>query len=426
MNILKIISLLLFFFLSTSFLSVSFEANWRLVTYFFAIISFSFISIFIFIYKNKILNKSYFMIIKNYYYAVIISTFLGFLIIYIYDNSIYSFKEIDMYGRFFNLILYSILSWFIVSLSFYNQNFFNPRKIAFFYAFGCFLLILTGYWQALSLYLGVGSFPFETRSMIHGVGKSEYEIEGRLTGVAAEPSYFVPFVLDFMILSLIIFKKNILKFLFFCIAAFVLILSFSPSGYVSAIGSLTLAVLFIANFKSKKYIYLLSSMLMLLTIFLLTMVDKLRNINYVLGRLYSISEDTRFLTIYEALNVFFSSNVLVILFGYGVTNFKFASMHTNYSQFETSNNIFVDVLVELGLVGLFFIFFMFFKLYCLIRKSAISVMQRFVCYALFFDLLVTGMVRADYATSRFFIIIALIFLLAKFDINNKGVYKYEY
>lgn len=425
MNILKIISLLLFFFLSTSFLSVSFEANWRLVTYFFAIISFSFISIFIFIYKNKILNKSYFMIIKNYYYAVIISTFLGFLIIYIYDNSIYSFKEIDMYGRFFNLILYSILSWFIVSLSFYNQNFFNPRKIAFFYAFGCFLLILTGYWQALSLYLGVGSFPFETRSHAHSAVGSDYVIEGRLTGIASEPSFFVPFVLDFMILSLIIFQKNLFKFIFFCIAAFVLFLSFSPSGYVSAIGSLVFPFLFIKNFKSKKYIYFLSSVLVLLTIFLITMSHKLKNINYVLERLSNFGEDTRFLTIYETLNVFFSSNILTILFGYGVTNFKFASMYTNYGEFETSNNIFADVLVELGIVGLLFILTMFLKLYYLIRKSSVSVIQRFVCYALFFDLLITGMVRADYASSRFFIIMTLIFLLANFDIN-KSIHKNEY
>lgn len=416
MNVLKIISLLLFFFLSSSFLSVSFESTWRFVPYFFAIISFSFISIFI--YKKKILEKSFFMIIKNYYLAVIISTFLGFLIIYIYDNSIYSFKEIDMYGRFFNIILYSILSWFIVSLSFYNKHFFNPKKIAIFYAVGCFLLILTGYWQALSLYLGIGSFPFETRSMVHGVGKSDYEIEGRLTGIASEPSYFVPFVLDFMILSLIIFTKNFLKLIFFCIAAFVLLLSFSPSGYMSAIGALLFSVFFIANFKSKKYIYLLSSILIFFTIFFLIMWDKLANVNYVLGRLYSLNEDPRFLTIYETLNIFFNSNVLTILFGYGATNFKFASMQTSYSQFETSNNIFADVLIELGMVGLIFILIMFLRLYFLIRKSSVSVIQKFVCYALFFDLLITGLVRADYATSRFFIIITLIFLLAKFDVKS--------
>lgn len=416
MNVLKIISLLLFFFLSSSFLSVSFESTWRFVPYFFAIISFSFISIFI--YKKKILEKSFFMIIKNYYLAVIISTFLGFLIIYIYDNSIYSFKEVDMYGRFFNIILYSILSWFIVSLSFYNKHFFNPKKIAIFYAVGCFLLILTGYWQALSLYLGIGSFPFETRSMVHGVGKSDYEIEGRLTGIASEPSYFVPFVLDFMILSLIIFTKNFLKLIFFCIAAFVLLLSFSPSGYMSAIGALLFSVFFIANFKSKKYIYLLSSILIFFTIFFLIMWDKLANVNYVLGRLYSLNEDPRFLTIYETLNIFFNSNVLTILFGYGATNFKFASMQTSYSQFETSNNIFADVLIELGMVGLIFILIMFLRLYFLIRKSSVSVIQKFVCYALFFDLLITGLVRADYATSRFFIIITLIFLLAKFDVKS--------
>jgi len=360
------------------------------------------------------------MIIKNYYLAVIISTFFGFLIIYIYDNSIYSFKEIDMYGRFFNIILYSILSWFIVSLSFYNKHFFNPRKIAIFYAFGCFLLILTGYWQALSLYLGVGSFPFETRSMVHGVGKSDYEIEGRLTGIAAEPSFFVPFVLDFMILSLIIFKKNITKFIFFGLATLILFLSFSPSGYVSAFGSLVLSLLLIANFKSKKYIYFMSVLFLSLGLLALTTLDKFKNVGYIIGRLGQINEDPRFLTIYESLSIFFNSNFLTILFGYGVTNFKFASMHTNYSQLETSNNIFADILVEVGVVGLLLILTMFLKLFILIRNSTIYPIQKFVCYALFFDLLITGMVRADYATSRFFIIIALIFLLSKFNVDNEG------
>lgn len=414
MNILKVISLLLFLFLSTSFLAVSFDLNWRLINYFFASISFCFISFFIF--KKNILEKSFFKIMNNYYFAIILSTFFGFLLVYILDSSIFPFIEINMYGRFLNVTLFSTLSWFIVSLSFYDRSLFNPQKIAFFYSIGCFLLILTGYWQALSLYLGIGSFPFETRSMVHGVGKSDYEIEGRITGIAAEPSFFVPFVLDFMIMSLIIFNKNITKFIFFSIAAFILFLSFSPSGYMSAFGSLILALLFVANFKSKIYIYILSLLLGSFLLFILTMLDKFKNIGYVLGRLTQINDDPRFLTIYEVINIFFNSNVLTILFGYGVTNFKFASMHTNYSQFGTSNNIYTDILIELGVVGLLLILTMFIKLFILIRKASIDPLQKFVCYALFFDLLITGLVRADYATSRFFIIIALIFLFSKTEV----------
>lgn len=417
MNILKIISLLLFFFLSSSFLAVSFDGNWRLINYFFALISFCFISVFVF--KKNILEKSFFKIINNYYYAIILSTFLGFLFVYILDSSIFPFKEINMYGRFLNVTLFSILSWFIVCLSFYDKSFFSPQKIAFFYSIGCFLLILTGYWQALSLYLGVGSFPFETRSMVHGIGKSDYEIEGRITGIAAEPSFFVPFVLDFMIISLIIFKKNITKFIFFSIAAFILFLSFSPSGYISAFGSLILALIFVANFKSKIYIYIYSILMGSFILFILTMLDKFKNIGYVLGRLAQINEDPRFLTIYEVINIFFNSNVLTILFGYGVTNFKFASMYTNYSQFETSNNIYTDILIELGIVGLLLILTMFTKLFILIRKATINPLQKFVCYALFFDLLITGLVRADYATSRFFIIIVLIFLFSKTEVITR-------
>lgn len=409
------ISYLLFFFMSTSFLMVAIEPAFSIVHYSFALLSFIFLSLF-FIIKNNVLHKKFFELISGYYIAIIVSTILGFILVYVLDGSVYTLKDVNMYGRIANIILFSFLSLFIVSLSYYDKKKFSPRKMVLFYAVGCFVLILTGYWQAASLYLGMGSFPFETRSMVHGVGKTDYDIEGRLTGIAAEPSYFVPFVLDFMILSLFVFKRNVVKIIFFTISTLILILSFSPSGYMSAVGSLALALLLVANIKDKKYIYFLSLILSFSALFIIFMFDKIGNIGYVLGRLENITEDVRFLTIYETLNVFFNSNILTILFGYGLTNFKFASLHTNYSQLETSNNIFADILVELGVVGLFFVLGVFVKLFILIKKSTVPVLQRFVCYALFFDLLITGLVRADYATSRFFIIIALIFLISKLNV----------
>ncbi len=411
------ISLLLFCFLSTSFLAVSFDGNSRLINYFFALICFSFISVFI--YKKGILDKSFFAIINNYYLAIFLSTFFGFLAVYILDSTIFSFKDINMYGRILNVILFSFLSWFIISLCAYDDKYFYPKKIAIFYAVGCFLLILTGYWQALSIYLGIGSFPFETRSMVHGVGKSDYDIQGRLTGIASEPSFFVPFVLDFMILSLIIFKTNINKFLFFCFGALVLLLSFSPSGYVSAIGSLGLALILVANFKNKTYVTFVSIFLVGSLFFIVNALDKFKNIGYVLGRLENIGEDVRFQTIFEVMDTFLNSNILTILFGYGVTNFKFAALHTNYSIFETSNNVLVDVVVEMGIVGLCLFLGIFLKLFLLIKRSSTDLLQKFICYALFFDLLITGMVRADYASSRFFILIALIVLFSKYNLNKK-------
>lgn len=411
------ISLLLLCFLSTSFLAVSFDGNSRLINYFFAIIVFVFV--FVFVYKKNILDRSFFIIINNYYLAIFLSTLFGFLVVYVLDSTIFSFKDVNMYGRILNVILFSFLAWFIVSLCAYDDKHFYPKKMAAFYAVGCFLLILTGYWQALSIYLGIGSFPFETRSMVHGVGKSDYDIQGRLTGIASEPSFFVPFVLDFMILSLIIFKKNINKLIFFCFGALVLLLSFSPSGYVSAIGSLGLALILVANFKNKTYVTFVSIFLVASLFFIVTALDKFKNIGYVIGRLENIGEDVRFKTIFEVMDTFLNSNILTVLFGYGVTNFKFAALNTNYSIFETSNNVLVDVLVEMGIVGLCLFLGIFFKLFLLIKKSPTDLLQKFICYALFFDLLITGMVRADYASSRFFIIIALIVLFSKYNLNKK-------
>lgn len=404
-----------FFYLTTSFFSVSIEPIFIYVNYFFA--GLLFIISIPYFFKSNLLNYQFLKLLSFYYLAATFSIAFGFVFLYVYDFEKIAFIDINLYGRIFNIVLFSLLSWIIVSLCAYKK-YLNVKKVIFFYSIGCGLLVVTGYWQSLSLYLGIGSFPFETRSWVHGFNKSEYDIEARLTGIAAEPSYFVPFVLDFMILSLLAFKKRSFSILAFIFGAFIMVLSFSPSGYASTLLAFLLAMLFFIKPNSKITKYLLIIILFIPFIFIF-FVDKFRNIGYVIERLSSLSEDGRFRSIYETLVVFFDSNVISLMFGYGATNFIVASQYTNYSFLMTSNNLFADILVETGIIGLGLILCFLLKLFIEIYTSKIDDYQKFLTYALFFDLLATSMIRADYSTSRFFIVIAIIFLLSKYEVYKR-------
>ncbi|WP_161595259.1 O-antigen ligase family protein [Acinetobacter haemolyticus] len=400
----------------TSFLSVSIESLFIFINYFFAGIFLLFSAPFFI--KNKIFNYDFFKILSFYYISALMSVFLGFIYLYIFEDWRLNFFDISMYGRIFNVVLFSVLSWVIVSLCNY-RGYLKVRDVVIFYSIGCAILILTGYWQSLSLYWGIGSFPFETRSWVHGFNKGDYDIEARLTGIAAEPSYFVPFVLDFLILSLIAFKSKSIKITAFIFGACVMILSFSPSGYACTLIAFSLAAILVSkpNIKTFKY---LSAFLVVVFVVMVMLLDKVKNVGYVVERLTNLSQDGRFRSIYDTLMVFFDSSFINLMFGYGITNFKVASQYTNYSFLQTSNNLFADVLVEMGFVGLFLMSLLFFNLFIRIFLSARNNYQKFIAYALLFDLIATSMIRADYSTSRFFIMICLIFLLSKYDVYKRA------
>lgn len=408
-----------FFYLTTSFLSVSIEPSFMYLNYLFAGVLFL-ISIPYF-FKNNFVNYQFLRLLSLYYLAALFSIFFGFVALYVLEFEKIAFFDIELYGRIFNVILFSILSLSIVSLCDY-KNYLTVRLVLLCYCVGCALLILTGYWQALSLYLGIGTFPFETRNWVHGFNKTDYDIEARLTGIAAEPSYFVPFVLDFIILSLIVFKSRSLKIIAFTFGIFAMMLSFSPSGYASTFLAFFLAMLFFVRPNSRTIKYLVA-FIITMPFLLLLLISKVKNLGYVFDRLSNLSADGRFKSIYETLMQFFDSNIINLLFGYGVTNFKVATQYTDYSALMTSNNLFADVLVEMGVVGFALIVILLSSLFFSIYKSSINNFQKFLTYALFFDLLSTSMIRADYSTSRFFIIIAIIFLLSKYDIYKKRVVK---
>lgn len=413
----RLIIFFLFLYLITVTFTVSENIFFIYIHYLFSLLLFIVFSInFLF---RGVLDFGFVKILNFYYLGLFLSLIFGFLFNYLFFNYYYNFKELSMYGRFVNIFLFSFLAIFIVSYF----SYFNKEKIFFnFYFFSCFIILISGCWQAISLYLGYFPFPLETRSHIHGVGKEGYEIAGRLTGYAAEPSYFVPFILDFLILSLFVFEKKIYKFLGVSIGLIVMILTFSPSGYLMFIGSFILAFIFIVKLNSKFFLRILFFISMFVGFIIYKFSEKFLNLGYVFVRLSSFFEDTRFKTTVDILDIFFQSNLVAILFGFGPSNYKFVSKYSKFSYFETSNNTYIDILVEFGMIGLLLFLAMFLYLFLYIRKSHIDIFSKFICYALFFNLLIGGIVRADYASSRFFMLIAIIYLIIgfrkKFFIKN--------
>lgn len=149
--------------------------------------------------------------------------------------NINDYNEISYLGRILNLLFLTAFIFALYNVSSMGEQFYKPIK---FYWYGTALLALTGIWQLLSFY-NLLLFPFETRTNLHSVSGLE-AIAGRLTGIAGEPSYFVAFIVDFLILSfLFLYHKKKFFIFFVLISACCLYFAYSPAGYIILLLSLT-------------------------------------------------------------------------------------------------------------------------------------------------------------------------------------------
>ncbi|MCI5179905.1 MAG: hypothetical protein D3911_11420 [Candidatus Electrothrix sp. AW3_4] len=322
----------------------------------------------------------------------------------------FDYNQIDYSGRILNLFFLTAFIFALHNIFFREEQYHIPIK---FYWYGTTLLALTGIWQLLSFY-SILPFPFETRSYVHTV-KVE-TIAGRLTGMAAEPSYFVAFIADFMGLSFFILRsrKNIL-YLYLFISIICLYYAFSPSGYIILICSVTCP--FFSMFlhkKTGKYLMALGPILFIGAIYFIQSDGGF----YFLERLKIADENSRYLMLTMPFNLIFNSNLTTAIFGYGIKSYSIIGPSMDFAS--TSNNIFADTLCESGILGFLSLLAFFIYIYYSILKSIkISYTQKYIALFLFFDLLSSSIFRADYATLRFYILIYTIYVLTYVDIRKE-------
>lgn len=367
--------------------------------------------------KNKIKIDTYFFIVViGIFIPNLISVFSSYINIFFNGNEYQNYFFIVSIGRKINIIgsflIFSYLNAYI------NKK--NKKvliKMLKSYILGTFIIfIFFGIWQLLHEYLDIPMFTLKSRSYIHSAGQVASFLKIRMTGLANEPSYIAPYLIDSMILSWILRSKKLLFLNFFA-----LLFTYSGGGYVN-IGILILIYIFYPRIINlKKRIKIIKSFVI---IFILIFIFNFKKIFVILSPVINRfhSESNMFnieynIRVYMIMMPFFwilQENTISTLFGMGPGSFKYLNLikyfKGNSLNSATSNNIFSDFVYETGYIGLFLLILMF---YNLLKKLNLKLKIKKNRYSrgnilLVFHLIISSLYRGDFFSSRFWIILIII------------------
>lgn len=369
-------------------------------------------------FKSLTIDKKLFLFLLFFIFPSIIAIFSLPISFYL-TNNIFNYDELNIFGRLFNIIILTSLILFIHKYTSVR----DPSLFFRWYKYGLFVLMLSAIWHALSIYGTSVEFPFDTASHLHGAYGNNYSFLGRVTGFANEPSYFVMFTIDFIILLLLFyngFKRNIL----ILVTIVLLILSLSPSGYISLFGAFTGAYVFTElKFIKKLTINQVSVIIIIIIIFIISSfyLFSIGILDYIIGRITNpeMTQSARAYMSYMPFVWSSESNIFSFLLGHGIKSYSIIGTVFNVPDGSpvhvTSNNFYVDTFWEAGLVGLLILFSFFLYLFRKIIKSNYEKFQVFIMFFIFFDLFLSGVFRADFASMRYFIMLYLLYILIHND-----------
>ncbi|WP_088067430.1 O-antigen ligase family protein [Gottfriedia luciferensis] len=338
----------------------------------------------------------------------------------------------DLIKRLINYVIF--FSIFYISTQVISK--FKNRtlnKIVWAYVVALLIITIVGVWQFFSFLYNIPFLNISTRSFVHSVGgKTLFDF--RLTSFADEPSYLAPFLVDLLIIGYVMVKSKFKYGLFIFIPTiFVLILSYSLSGYVNLaiLCVLFTFLLLTSNLKNKKIIFYILGLLCLAVIaFYFIFSGKIHEfLEPIIGRLAGVFDIQKHSRMYMYAMPFvwvFDHSWLSALFGYGPGSFEFIQLSrllpNGKAVSTTSNNIFVDLIFEHGLFGfvalLYGFVYMGLKLFVIRNKNDYYLFSLF----LFIHLIVTSLYRGDFVTPRFWGILIIVFIfleLGKRKVNSE-------
>lgn len=288
-------------------------------------------------------------------------------------------------------------------------------------------LISTLLFAALAIYQ-IFSFEFNlpfiiTRAYVWGATPEiTKELSYRLTSIALEPSFYTPIIIESIILSYLLLRKS-LFIPVLLISIFLIYKTHATSAYIHLA---ILTVIYLAFNHNIKYKHKLT-FLLLVGIFILYMITSNNlSMEYFIDKLYiELSGQSSRSHSYGAIvTEIINLDILNLLFGNGVNTLSFFNELTNNSYkmpFSVSNNLYIDVLWDSGIIGgiVFFISLtiIFIKIYPY-RKNKFG----FSSLLLLFSLLITSLYRSEYTSTHFaWIIINIIicYYISKSAYANK-------
>jgi hypothetical protein len=318
-----------------------------------------------------------------------------------------------------NISVYSLI--FIFAADRKNQNKISTKNIIDAYLVGCYILLFFGIWQLL----GIIPYPaFGTKSHIHSMEMAKLLpfMRMRITSIAQEPAYLVPYLIDAIIILLYSTKRYISIVLF----SVVLLFSLSLAGYINIF--LIMIIMFVFSKSNSKKIC--SNIIVFLSFLFLCFF--LRNVFIaVLERLSpeKLIESTRFQDLELPLKYMFTeASLFNIIFGFGPKGFAYVGRFLSYTrgwarntEFSlTSHVIVIDFFVEYGILGVILLLFLFYRLY-LYAKTTYRHTKNRLSQLLSVNLLISAMYTSDYASPRFSIMLMIILFLYKDSKTSKNI-----
>lgn len=277
-------------------------------------------------------------------------------------------------------------------------------------------------WQISHFYLGI-PYPFpETRTHVHGVPAAlQGLVPGRLTGLANEPSFLVPFVIDFALLSMLI-VRGLRLFLIIAVSIAVVLLSFSAGGYmnltiISAAWLLLLALrtafCYRVNVKAAGAVALIG---IAAPFFFLTAGPYMELVTARVPGALDPDSHSRAFMVLMPFYWLADSPFLNILFGHGPKSYAMIGEAvvlpaSGEPVHVTSNNLFADIVWEHGIVGLSGLGVLFGILALKTRVLFSITRERIVAFLLLVHLFSSSLYRGDFYSLRFLVILLIIVML---------------
>lgn len=350
---------------------------------------------------------------------VLISVF-SLPIAFALESDTFDYSRLNVIGRIANIILLFTAILFI-------HKYVKKRKsflIFKWYWFGIIILLASAAWHAFSIYTPFIDFPFETRSHLHSANNVELTLGNRVTGFAREPSYFIPFVVDFIALTFLFVRNYTLKIVFIGLSSILLLLALSPSGYILIVGAFLGAYVFsrlkfIASIKPSTCMYSFLFCIAISAIFFeVSNSDFFKYFYLRVSNLELESSDRLYMNVMPFIWSS-ESSISSFLFGHGIKSYSIIGTEYFLPRggpiHVTSNNLFVDIFWEAGIIGLSVLLAFFLFVFLKIMNSNFERGQVFLSLFVLFDLFLSSFFRADFASLRFFIMVYILYLLIYYD-----------
>lgn len=370
-----------------------------------------------------ILNKK--IKIDEYYKLIILGIFFP-QILSLINSLINSFFVGETYINFFlkiskgrkiNLILFFIIFSFLNSYICKLEKE-KLKKILKYYILGISIFfVLFGFWQFFNKYFGIPMINLNSRSHIHSVSNVASFIKLRVTGLANEPSYISPFLIDSIVLCWVLRYKKLGILSFAC-----LLLTYSGGGYIN-IFFIFLLYFFYPNIMQRKNRIKILTVGIIIFLILLTLkfdifikifspvLNRFNSQNNLLDMSYNIRT---YMILMPFKWILEEKNPLSIFLGMGPGSYKYLSLTKSFkngiSVHITSNNLFSDFIYENGYFGFFSLCLIFLIILKFLNKNLRKEKNYYNKgnILLLFHLIISSLYRADFMSSRFWIILIII------------------